>query len=260
MSAKVISVMIPKGGTGKTTSTINISANLLMNNKKVLDIDIDPQRNLIKIFVPELVNVKNNIATVLNEQDKFSDVIKNICGLGIVPTSESQNELNMTIQDVTCLKTKLEEIKEKYDFILIDNSPAVNKLTYCSLVASDYLLVPCQVNTESLDAVNELLLTINEHNFKELNPNLKILGMFFNQYNLLSKRQNKIQKEIIDNFRRISGAFDIKLFDTSIPQNIALQNASTHHQDIFRFDDKSTGAKAYASLTTEILQELNMEE
>ena len=112
MSAKVISVMIPKGGTGKTTSTIKISANLLMNNKKVLDIDIDPQRNLIKVFVPELVNVKNNIATVLNEQDKFSDVIKNICGLGIVPTSESQNELNMTIQDVTCLKTKLEEIKK----------------------------------------------------------------------------------------------------------------------------------------------------
>ena len=93
------------------------------------------------------MNVKNNIATVLNGQDKFSDVIKNICGLGIAPTSESQNKLNMTTQDVTYLKTKLEEIKEKYDFILIDNSPVVNKLTYCSLVSSGYLLIPCQVNT-----------------------------------------------------------------------------------------------------------------
>lgn len=253
MPAKIISVFTGKGGTGKTTFVININAHMKTKGFKLLTIDTDPQRNLYSINAPDFVHHKPSLFNIMKNEISIKKVIQQTDGYYLIPTSDNQNDLNTSINDFTVLKNSLKGIQDEYDVILIDNSPAFTPLTYSSLFASQYILSPCQVTNECLNAVLDLMALVNSDDFKNINPNFKGVSVFFSQYNLASKRQSIMSRSIVDNFRRMSRIFGFKLFSTSIPKNVDVNTASAHHKDIFQYKEKSPVATAYKQLTDEII-------
>ena len=258
MSAKIISVFNGKGGAGKTTLVTNINAHMKTKELKLLVIDTDPQRNLYGINAPDFVHYEPSLFNIMKKEISIKKVIQQTDGYHLIPTSDNQNDLNTSINDFTVLKNSLEEIQDEYDVILIDNSPAFTPLTYSSLFASQYILSPCQVTNECLNAVLDLMALVNSDTFKNINPSFKGVGVFFSQYNLASKRQSIINRSIVDNFRRMSRIFGFKIFSTSIPKNVDVNAASAHHKDIFQYKEKSPVATAYKQLTDEIITFINM--
>lgn len=257
MSIK-ISIFTGKGGTGKTTSAVNITASLTKKGRSVLAIDTDPQRNLFSIIAPNFVQYEPNLSNLIKQDVSIREVIQQYNGYHLIPTSDNQNDLNTSIENFIALKDSLNEIQDDYDIVLIDNSPAFTYLTYSSIYASNYILSPCQVTNECLDAVLDLMSLVNNIEFKNLNPDFKGVGVFFTQYNLASKRQSLLNRNMLENFRRMSRVFGFKLFSTSIPKNVDINGALAQHKNIFQYKEKSPVATAYEQLTGEILAFVNM--
>lgn len=258
MSATTISFFTGKGGTGKTSSAININVSFRNRGIKILNIDTDTQRNCYNIIAPDFVNYEPNLCNVMNREVSIRQAIQKTSDYHIIPSSNDQNRLNDSITDIKILQELLCEIKNDYDAVFIDNSPAFTKLTYCSIFASDYVLSPCQVSNECLDAVSDLMALVNSAEFKNLNPNFKGVGVFFSQYNLRPKRQNILNRHIVDDFKRLSKILGFKLFSTSIPKNSDIAHASANHQNIFQYKIKSPATEAYNQLTEEILDFINL--
>lgn len=254
MPATIISLSTGKGGTGKTSSDINLNVSFRNRGIKILNIDTDTQRNCYNIIAPDFVDYEPNLCNVMNRKVSIKQAVQQTTdGYHLIPSSDDQNRLNDSITDIKILQELLGEIKDDYDAIFIDTSPAFTKLTYSSIFASDYVLSPCQVSNECLDAVSDLMSLVNSAEFKNLNPNFKGVGVFFSQYNLCSKRQNILNRHIVDDFKRLSKILGFKLFSTSIPKNSDIAHASANHQKIFQYKSKSPATEAYNQLTEEIL-------
>ena len=256
MSAKVIS----KGGTSKTTCSVNIVDNLIMRGYKTLLIDLDSSRNCTMTIAPQSLDSEHNIGTVLDKQDKIQDAIQTVNGIDIVPaTNILLNNLNMTLPQEDPgnyehrLKEALIEIKDLYDFIIIDNPPVLQALSYNSLIASDYIIIPCQADDYSLYCIKDLINFIDD--IRQSNEYLKILGIFFSRY----RNRAQIQQSTKNNFINLASSVGTTLFNTTIPESSDLIEAQTRHQSIFKSNKHSVAAKAYSDLTAEILQTLDME-
>ena len=258
MSATTISFFTGKGGTGKTSSVINFSQCFKNKGLKNLIIDTDTQRNCYNIIAPDFVDYEPNLCNVINREVNIRQAIQTIENYNLIPSSDDQNSLNSSITDITILQEPLKELSDDYNAILIDTSPAFTKLTYSSIFASNYVISPCQVSNECLDAVSDLMSLVNSTEFKNLNPNFKGVGVFFSQYNLRSKRQNILNRHIVDDFKRLSKILGFKLFSTSIPKNSDIAHASANHQNIFQYKIKSPATEAYNQLTEEILDFINL--
>lgn len=253
---KIISIVNQKGGVAKTTSALAIAHSLAMHfNKKVLLIDIDPQGNASSMF-SDMINPKKTIYEVLIQKNHINDVIlkTNTNNLHIVPSngnlSAIQTELINEYSRETRLKNSLEKIKNKYDFIILDCPPSLSLLTINALTASNFAMIPMIGETFSLEGFLGLFESIEK--IKEyLNEDLEILGIFLTLFDTRSK----IHKVFFDMINEKMGNY---MFQTVIPRNVSIAEASNHYKNIFDYKEKSVGSESYNNLTKEMLEKLGL--
>ena len=250
--AKIIAIANQKGGVGKTTTSINLAAGLAYLNKKVLLIDFDPQGNATQ-GVGHRVGLKDETVydALLNEVD-IKDCIKN---LKVPPLDIAPANLNLAGADLELAKieehreqylnTALASIKDNYDYIIIDCPPSLGLLNTNALAAADSVLIPVQCEYYALEGITQLLQTIRLVQ-KLFNPKLKIEGVLLTMYDGRTNLSNEVAQEIKKHFKE-------KAYKTYIPRNIKLSEAPSVGKSIFDYDVNSEGAKAYVSLTRELI-------
>ena len=244
---KKIVIANHKGGVGKTTSSINISAGLAKKGKNVLIIDTDPQSNLTEsfgIFDPDkdlylsfskgeplpIINVKKNLSIVPNSLN-FSGIELEIAG-------RMPREI--------ILKELMSELDKTYDYCIIDCPPSLGLITLNALVAADEVYIPMEAEFLAYRGIDSIVGIINLVK-KHFNPGLMTKGVFFTKYN----EQRVLTKEIKN---QIKGYFGDNLMKTAIRVNVALAEAQSSGKDIFEYDPNSNGAKDYMSLVNEIIK------
>ncbi len=252
MSCRVISVANQKGGVGKTTTAVNLSASLAVAEARVLLIDFDPQGNASSGLGIDINNVENDIYDVIvNGADIFSALKHTeIDGLDIIPArielSAAEVELIQEISRETKLKRAISLVKDKYDYILIDCPPSLGLLTVNALTASDTVLIPMQCEYYAMEGLGQLLNTINL--IKEnLNPELTLEGILLTMYDA----RNNLSKEVM---QQVQMYFPDKAFKTIVPRAVALSEAPSYGKPIILYQVKSKGSECYIELAKEMLQ------
>ncbi len=250
--SKVISIVNQKGGVGKTTTSINLSAALGLYKKKTLLIDLDPQGNSSSSFGIDKNNLDNHIYDVLLHLADAKQAVRktSIKHLDIIPSNidliGAEIELVNQISRENKLKTALADIRNDYEYILIDCPPSLGLLTINALTASDFVIIPIQCEYYGLEGVSQLLNTIRLVN-KSLNPALDIMGVVLTMYDKRLKLSFQVAKDV----RRHFGA---KMFLTIIQRNVKLSEAPGFAKSIFHYDGTSIGARNYYQLATELLE------
>mgnify|MGYP004509879613 FL=1 len=248
---KVISVANQKGGVGKTTTTVNLSTLLAKRGKKVLLIDTDPQGNATS-GLGITKELEFSVYDILVGDTTFDETIQDtaIKNLKICPSNISlagaEVELVSMMSREQRLKVKLDEIKDQYDFILIDCPPSLGLVTLNAFTASDSVLIPVQCEYFALEGLGQLLNTVNLVK-KHLNKNLEIEGALLTMYDARTNLSNQVVKEV-------KKYFENKVYKTVIPRNVRLSEAPSYGMPISLYDARSKGAKAYDKLTKEFLK------
>ena len=248
---KIIAVANQKGGVGKTTTAITISTILAKKGKKTLLIDADPQGNGTSGFGIEK-NIELSTYDVLVNDIKMEDALVNtsIKNLKVCPSNinlaGAEVELVAMVGREFRLKTKLDEIKDKFDYIIIDCPPSLGLITLNSFTAADSVLIPVQCEYYALEGLGQLLNTIDIVR-KFMNKNLEIEGALLTMYNARTNLSNQVVKEV-------KKYFDNKVYKTVIPRNVKLSEAPSYGMPITLYDPRSKGAKCYENLTKEILK------
>ncbi|MCI8346393.1 MAG: ParA family protein [Bacilli bacterium] len=255
---KVISLVNQKGGVGKTTTSINLSASLAALGKTVLLIDLDPQGNTTTGVGINKGDIENSIYDVLTSKcDINQATIKtkyknlyvipatiNLAGLDIELLEKSQSEPGFS--KGTQLKGHIEGIKDNFDFIIIDCPPSLGLITTNALTASNSVIIPVQCEFFALEGIMQLLNTIMLAQ-KSLNPNLDIEGVLLT---MLDSRTN-LGFEVVDDIRKF---FKERVYNTIIPRLIRLTEAPSHGEPIIAYDPKSRGSEAYINLAKEVIE------
>ncbi len=248
---KVISVANQKGGVGKTTTTVNLSTLLAKKGKKVLLIDTDPQGNATS-GLGITKEVELSVYDILVGDTEFDETIQEtaIKNLSVCPSNISlagaEVELVSMMSREQRLKTKLDVIKDRYDYILIDCPPSLGLITLNAFTASDSVLIPVQCEYFALEGLGQLLNTVNLVK-KHLNKNLEIEGALLTMYDARTNLSNQVVKEV-------KKYFEDKVYKTVIPRNVRLSEAPSYGMPISIYDPRSKGAKAYEKFTKELLK------
>ncbi len=256
--AKIISLVNQKGGVGKTTTSINLSASLAVLGKKVLLIDLDPQGNTTTGVGINKADIDKSIYDVLTEKYTIEEAIVktkyknlfvipatiNLAGLDIELIEKSQ--VDPGYQKGSQLKRSLETVEKEFDFIIIDCPPSLGLITTNALTASNSVIIPVQCEFFALEGIMQLLNTIMLAQ-KSLNPNLEIEGVLLT---MLDSRTN-LGFEVVDDIRKF---FKEKVYNTIIPRLIRLTEAPSHGEPIIAYDPKSRGSEAYLNLAKEVIE------
>jgi chromosome partitioning protein len=247
----IIAIANQKGGVGKTTTAINLSAALALSGKKVLLVDVDPQGNSSLSFLDPRT-LENSVYEVLTEPTiSAEDVIRRtkIEGLDILPAKISlakfESKLLGEFDAPFRLKDKLEAVSKVYDFILIDTPPTLGLITVNALVSSDYLIIPIQSSYFALEGSDDLLETVEKVKARP-NPKLQVLGVIIT----LHDKRTTLARDI---FEQIKQVFGEKVFTTVINRSIRLEESPAYKETIFTFAPQSTGAVEYSSLCQEVI-------
>ena len=249
---KVISIANQKGGVGKTTTSVNLGACLAHIGKKVLLVDIDPQGNATSGAGVEKGDVQQCIYDVLVDDLELDAVIQitAVENLHVVPATiqlaGAEIELVPTISREVRLKKAIDQVKDRYDYILIDCPPSLGLLTLNSLTASDTVLIPVQCEYYAVEGLSQLLNTVRLVQ-KHLNSDLLIEGVLLT---MLDARTN-LGLQVIQEVKKY---FQNKVFKTIIPRNVRLGEAPSHGEPIIIYDPKSRGAEVYLELAKEVAQ------
>ena len=248
---KVISVANQKGGVGKTTTTVNLSTLLAKKGKKVLLIDTDPQGNATS-GLGVTKELELSVYDILVGDTTFEETIEQtaIKNLSVCPSNISlagaEVQLVSMMSREQRLKVKLDEIKDKFDYILIDCPPSLGLITLNAFTASDTVLIPVQCEYFALEGLGQLLDTVNLVK-KHLNKNLEIEGALLTMYDARTNLSNQVVKEV-------KKYFEGKVYKTVIPRNVRLSEAPSYGMPISLYDPRSKGAKAYEKLSKEFLK------
>lgn len=248
---KIIAIANQKGGVGKTTTSVSLGASLAYIGKKVLLVDIDPQGNATSGVGIEKADVEQCIYDVLVDDVEANEVIlpTAVDNLFAIPATiqlaGAEIELVPTISREVRLKRALEEIKEAFDYILIDCPPSLGLLTINSLTASDSVLIPVQCEYYALEGLSQLLNTVRLVQ-KHLNHELKIEGVLLT---MLDARTN-LGIQVIEEVKKY---FQDKVYKTIIPRSVRLSEAPSHGEPIIIYDSKSRGAEVYLDLAKEVV-------
>lgn len=248
---RVIAVANQKGGVGKTTTSINLSACLAEMGKKTLTIDIDPQGNTTSGLGVVKDKLKYTVYDLLIGHCKLSDcMVKNqLENLDIVPSNVSLSGAEIELIGVDkkeyILKRHISKVRDQYDFIIIDCPPSLSMLTVNAMTTADTVLVPIQCEYYALEGLSQLIYTIDLVK-KRLNPSLHIEGVVFTMYDARTNLSLQVVENVKENLKQT-------IYKTIIPRNIRLAEAPSHGLPINLYDTKSTGAESYRLLAEEVI-------
>jgi chromosome partitioning protein len=236
----------------KTTTAVNLATALALSKKKVLMVDIDPQGNATSGMGIDKKNIQNSVYDMLMGDLEVSSVIlkSQVQGLDVIPShielAGAEVELVSMVSRETRLKNALRELRDAYDYILMDCPPSLGLLTLNAFTASDGILVPIQSEYYALEGLSQLMNTIKLVQ-KHLNPDLTVEGVVMTMYDARTNLSSQVYEEVKKHFGE-------KVFKTVIGRNIRLSEAPSFGKPIFLYDDKSKGAENYRKLAKELIQ------
>ena len=248
---RIIAVANQKGGVGKTTTSINLAACLAEKGKKVLAVDMDPQGNLTSGLGVDKDSVEKSIYELIIGEVDIKEVINKevLENLDIIPTSIDLSAAEIELIGVDdkeyILRNAIDQVKDQYDFVIIDCPPSLSMLTINAMTTADSVIVPIQCEYYALEGLSQLIHTV-ELVKDRLNSKLEIEGVVFTMYDARTNLSLQVVENVKDNLQQ-------NIYKTIIPRNIRLAEAPSYGLPINKYDPKSTGAESYMRLADEVI-------
>lgn len=252
---RVIAIANQKGGVGKTTTAINLSAALAEAGKKVLTIDLDPQGNTSSGLGIDKNAIRSTVyELMIGEATLYESIQRNVLeNLSVLPSNVelagAEIELIGVDEKEFILKKYVDIIRDDYEFIIIDCPPSLNTLTVNAMTTADTVIVPIQCEYYALEGLSQLIHTINLVK-KRLNPHLEIEGVVFTMYDARTNLSLQVVENVKENLQQ-------NIYKTIIPRNVRLAEAPSHGMPITEYDPRSTGAEGYRALAQEVIERGN---
>ena len=249
---RIIAVANQKGGVGKTTTSINLAACLAEKGKKVLAVDMDPQGNLTSGLGVDKDSVEKSIYELIIAEVDIKEVINKevLENLDIIPTSIDLSAAEIELIGVDdkeyILRNAIDQVKDQYDFVIIDCPPSLSMLTINAMTTADSVIVPIQCEYYALEGLSQLIHTV-ELVKDRLNSKLEIEGVVFTMYDARTNLSLQVVENVKDNLQQ-------NIYKTIIPRNIRLAEAPSYGLPINKYDPKSTGAESYMRLADEVIE------
>lgn len=249
---RIIAVANQKGGVGKTTTATNLSACLAEKGKKVLAVDIDPQGNMTSGLGVDKNEVENTVYEMILDECTIQECIQEnvLENLSLIPSNVNLAGAEIELIGVEnkefILKESIDQMKDAYDFIIIDCPPSLNTLTVNAMTTADTVLVPIQCEFFALEGLSQLIHTINLVR-ERLNPSLDIEGVVFTMYDARTNLSLQVVENVKENLNQT-------IYKSIIPRNVRLAEAPSHGKPITLYDSKSAGAEAYRELANEVIE------
>lgn len=252
MKHHVISIVAPKGGVGKTTTAVNLAVGLALKNKKTLLIDVDPSGYCSSAFGYDDEKIFGNVIDLYKHSKSVHEVIHKteLTHLEIIPSErigyEEEVIFNKLTIDKNVLRMAISEIRDQYDYIIMDCPPFLYGSTVNSLIASDYLVIPVKSSKFSLEAVGKMINFVNEIKRSE-NPNLNIDGLLLTMYEHNTKAAFQIKKELFQKYPNL-------MFKTTIPKNTSVAESTFYNKPVLLYDKQAIASLAYSCFVDELVE------